>query len=144
MRQPNKCYYFKIEELVHPDFVYSLGEELCWELIPDVVKLFLDTTRYEYGYGITINDYLWGGSKVDSGVRRFSDNKYASKSKHKEWTTFDLKDSDGNIERLQAFIKENAERLNIERIENFSHTPTWVHAEYAVGGLIKKTYWFNP
>ena len=115
----NKCYYFKIEELVHPDILGAIGEELCWSLIPDVVKMFLDTTRFEYGHPISINTYLWGGAFINSGVRRKDDTKYAKGSRHKNWNTFDLKDGEGDIKRLHDFIRENSVRLNIERIEKF-------------------------
>jgi len=139
----NKCYYFEIEELVHPDILGSIGEEKCWELIPDVVKLFLDTTRYEYGRPIRINDYSIGGTYINSGVRRKDDTKYAKMSKHKNWNTFDLKDFGGNTARLHDFLRRESIRLNIERIEIFAFTKSWAHCEFG-NTLIEKTTWFNP
>ena len=138
-----KCHYFKIEELVHPDFLYSLGEDLCWKMFPEIVKYNLDRLRHDYGKSITINDYLFGGKKVDSGVRRRMDNKYAHRSTHKDWTTFDLRDGDGNTKELQDFIEIYFEHYNIERIENFEHTKTWVHIQFGTEKT-KDTYWFNP
>lgn len=139
----NKCYYFKIEELVHPDILGCLGEDLCWRLIPDVVKLFLDTTRFEYGHPLIINDYVFGGEKINSGWRRFDDTTYAIKSRHKNRNTYDLKDAEGRTDRLHDFISKNSVRLNIERVENFDYTKSWAHCEFGLT-LITKTIWFNP
>ena len=140
----NRCYYFKdVRELVHPEIYNAIGEERCWELIPDVVKLFLDTTRYEYGKPIRINDWHLGGTFSYSGVRPADDRKYAFGSRHKNWNTFDLKDWNYDTEALQEFIKSESVRLNIERIENFEHTKTWAHCEFGLV-LVEKTIWFNP
>ena len=42
-----KCKYFEIHELVAPELLESLGEAVCWTLLPDIVKLQLADRDWE-------------------------------------------------------------------------------------------------
>ena len=147
-----KCKYFEIHELVSPELFEALGEEKCWELIPDIAKLQLDQIRDEYhsmyGTGLIINNYGWGGDYKYSGVRPMDCEIGAKNSRHKQWIAFDLKPGDMNdfesFERLHGFIKTMAHNWNISRIENFEHTPSWCHLEFSLDVFVDKPYYFNP
>ena len=142
------CKFFKIHELVSPEILNSLGEQKCWDNIPDIVKFQLDQFREEFYTAhkqtLRINDYGFGGSRKYSGVRPVDCPIGASKSKHKEWTTFDLQTWDiEEIESLHEFVESMGDFFNIVRIEKFEHTPLWVHLEFGEEWC-DKAYWFNP
>ena len=144
-----KCKYFEIHELVSPELYEVLGEEKCWQLLPEVVKLQLDQIREEfystYGLGILINNWGYGGDYKYSGVRPINCKIGAANSRHKQWVAFDLKPSDlESIEELQGFIKTLGASWNISRVEEFEHTPTWCHIEFALESFVDKPYYFKP
>lgn len=144
-----KCSYFKIHELVSPEIYDVLGEELCWHLLPDIVKQQLDAIREEFysyaGMGIIINNWGFGGQYKYSGVRPKNCKIGAPNSKHKQWVAFDLKASKiHRTDELQEFIKHMGKSFNISRIENFEHTPSWVHIEIYITGGVVEPIWFNP
>jgi len=144
-----KCKYFKIEELVSPELYNSLGEQKCWELLPEIVKQQLDAIRDEFyiysSMGIIINNWANGGQYKYSGVRPVDCNIGAANSFHKKWIAFDLKASQiQNTDKLQEFMRIMAKSFNIARVEKFEHTPSWVHIEIATDQYVNEPYWFTP
>jgi len=144
-----KCKYFEIHELVSPELYEVLGEDKCWELLPETVKLQLDQIRDEfysvYGEGILINNWGFGGNYKYSGVRPMNCTVGASNSRHKQWIAFDLKPSSlEQPEQLHAFMKTIGKSWNIARIEDFAHTPTWCHIEFQLEVFTSKPYYFIP
>jgi hypothetical protein len=59
--------YFKIQELVSPD-VYAARGQLAWEMLDTNMLITLDQLHEHYGV-MTINNWLWGGSRHWSGLR---------------------------------------------------------------------------
>lgn len=143
-----RCRYFSIEELVAPELLEALGEDKCWDLIPEIVKLTLDRIRAEYAsaYGdtIKINDWHIGGNYKYSGVRPKNCPIGAKYSRHKQWLAFDIKPWKGDIENLQEIITTFDSDFNLSRVESFDYTPTWIHIEIHTSYFVDKTVYFNP
>ena len=62
-----KCEYFKIQELV-PEHVYNERGDKAWELLDDRGLITLDCLHDAYGT-MTVNNWMWGGSRQWSGFR---------------------------------------------------------------------------
>jgi hypothetical protein len=81
-----KCKYFKIQELVHPDFLKMTDEDTLWKIFDIFLLSAIDLMRDFYKTPIIIN----GGGLVDCGLR-LPDSKTGAKfSAHKYGRAFDL------------------------------------------------------
>lgn len=132
--------YFNTQELVSKELYDQLGE-LCLNLFSPHTLRVLDQIRSAYNEPLVINNWHNGGNYSQSGLRALNCPIGAKNSKHKQAIAFDLKT--GNINRLQEFLKRTSENFFISRIENYEHTPTWVHIEISES-FVESTYFFNP
>lgn len=142
-----QCKYFKIQELVS-SIVYKVWQEKAWMFFDDAAKKDLDLIRERYGCPITINNWLWGGTLEQCGLRSNKDKMVANKktlylSAHTMGKAFDLHAGNGNHRRLYNLLQEmikNKELSYFKRLENFNNTFTYVHIDsYDTGSII-----FNP
>lgn len=138
--------YFKIQELVSPEILEVLSEEAAWRLIPDPVRRALDTLRGDFGSPIHINGAYKGKVFKYSGVRPIKCEIGATFSTHKMIypgkMAFDLKCSDQG--KLRKLILEKYKTYGIIRVEDFSFTKTWTHAEFSWGEVPVKLDIFKP
>lgn len=122
--------HFDIRELVHPD-IYNhpaIGDR-CKDFIHPNAKYTLDDLRERVG-PITINDWLFGGQYVDSGLRLPDGNVGAALSAHRFGVAFDLKFSDTTPQDVFYEVLNNQRAFPfISRLESVDHTPTWLHIE---------------
>lgn len=117
--------YFKTEELVSKNLYEQLGERVMRLFEPQIL-VYLDELRAKWGKPLTINNWASGGSFNQSGLRELNSKVGAARSKHKEGIAFDVKTSD--LKGFYDFVTKTP-GLNIVRVEDFAHTPTWVHIE---------------
>ena len=88
--------YFKIQELV-PESIYKLRGKKAWQLIDERLIANLDCikeqleTIYNRKIPITVNDWLWGGNRVASGLRVPGQKEYSETSQHKLGKAVDFK-----------------------------------------------------
>jgi len=133
---------FVIQEYVSERVYEQYGDRakrfICNTLVNATTQLCLDLEE-KYGRPIscTINDWLWGGNFVASGLRRPGTPHYSITSAH-AWGKGDdkkFKFKDGDKETIPSkevydFIMENQKRyydLGIRRIEDIRDTPSWIH-----------------
>ncbi|AJT61198.1 hypothetical protein AVU32_gp357 [Vibrio phage ValKK3] len=136
-----KCKHFKIQELVTPQMYRDWGEK-CWTLFDDRLLRTLDALRERFG-PCTINDWSWGGSFDDSGMRdeNFygSTQKYlASRSQHKYGRAADCKFRDIAAHEVRKYILENPDEFPyVKFIEcgplKSGNAMTWVHIDVRNG-----------
>lgn len=62
-----KCRHFSIKEFV-PEYIHIARGEKAWELLDERMLETCDALRGRYG-PITINDWSWGGSNQNRGLR---------------------------------------------------------------------------
>jgi len=67
------CKYFKIEELVSKQvyeyFSRRYGANFCWKFFQEQILKDLDAIREYHGHSITINNWKFGGSLNQCGLR---------------------------------------------------------------------------
>jgi hypothetical protein len=86
--------------------------------------------RDELDEGITINDWLWGGNFVNSGLRLPKGDVGAEFSGHKFGYVGDGKFEKSEAAEVHKMILDNPEKFPyITRMESILATPTWVHLE---------------
>lgn len=119
---------FQLEELVHPDIYDKVGDR-AFDFLNPLLPLALQGLRDEFG-SITVNDWVWGGNFVDSGLRLPHGTVGAKLSSHRFGAAADCKFAEADPAQLQHYIKSNAgEFPYITRMENADITKTWLHVE---------------
>lgn len=76
--------HFRIEELVYPGFyeTHKHRGNLIWLALDVRILKTADRLRERYGK-MTVNNWLWGGSRTESGLRAMSTGTGAALSQHK-------------------------------------------------------------
>ena len=132
-----KCKHFKVQELVSPQ-VYQRYGEFCWKFFSDLLKIDLDTIREYHGYGITINDWVFGGKNfTQCGFRSNLEPMVKSKntlycSAHCMAKAFDLHSSYSNFKLYKDIeeLKNKGLLKAVRRIESRKSTKDgWVHID---------------
>ena len=141
-----KCKYFKIKELVSP-LVYRKFGDFAWKFFDEDVLSDLDTIREYHAASIVINDWAWGGSLKQCGLRCNKDDLVISKkdvycSAHIMAKGFDL--HSGNIPKLYndvEFLIKNKRLKKIRRIESQQTTKNaWCHVDTLQANTIPEIF----
>jgi len=131
-----KCKHFRIEELVSQQVFKKYGAEFCWKFFDENLLMDLDTIREFYDSSITINDWVFGGTFSQCGLRCNKDPLVASAkgiycSAHVLARAFDLHSSD--IKKLYKDIEilYNEGKLKaVRRMESPASTKYgWCHID---------------
>ncbi len=140
-----KCDKFHIKELVskkvYDYYTPRYGENFLWGIFSDDIKYDLDYIAIEWrkihNSGVIINDWMWGGQYQQSGLRSNVDSIVANKntpylSGHVLALAFDMKPQNKKYKEFFNFVYNliKTKKLKcIKRLEDFKHTPTWVHGD---------------
>lgn len=131
--------YFKIQELVS-EAVYKKYGEKSWEFIDTKLIKVLDLLREHFNRPITINNWMWGGTLEQRGLRTNLDELVKKKtekgslyiSQHILGKAADFNVKGLSSEEVYKEILKNRDKFYlISRIENIDNTPTWVHIDCA-------------
>ena len=131
--------YFKIQELVSKS-VYDKYGDKCWEFINPKIITFLDRLRKDLDKPITVNNWVWGGTLEQRGLRTNLDELVKDKtekgtlyiSQHILGKAVDFNVKDLSSEEVYKEILKNKNKFYlISRIENIDSTPNWVHIDCA-------------
>lgn len=129
-----KSRYFTIEELVS-DNVYRKYGDKSWEFIDIRLIETIDKLREVFNKPITINNWKWGGSLKQRGLRANKDEIVVNKkdyyiSQHCLGKAVDFNVKGLSSKEVYDFILENKDKFPyITRIEDINKTPTWVHID---------------
>lgn len=138
------CEYFSVEEVFHPSFIAVHGKD-CWFLRPQEIWDNLDNLRKAWGKPILINAkglHYCGVRPKDSPVG-------AKRSRHKpiysNVQAFDLhgRTTNETHDLYLWLIADGWKAGSVERVEDWAHTPGWVHAEISSEAVYKLRV-FNP
>ena len=128
--------YFKIEELVSEN-VYKKYRERAWSFISgDLIKT-LDALREHFNKPITVNNWLYGGSLEQRGLRANKDRIVEEKkdyylSQHCLGNAVDFNVKGLSVKEVYDDILKNKHKFPyLKRIENIDKTPTWIHIDCA-------------
>ncbi len=123
--------HFRIEELISPELFeqFKDRQHILWQQF-DVRGLYsLDMLRELFG-STTVNNWLWGGKYVSSGLRLSGDSHYSPTSQHSHGRGFDLKFKNEKPETVRAFIIRNPQHEKLKYITCIEKdTPTWLHID---------------
>ena len=119
--------YFVIQELVS-EAIYNKRGEKAWELLnPKLIKT-MDTIKERFPLGtMTINNWKWGGTRDESGLRTAESGYYSPTSQHSLGNAIDA-----------VFNAYTAEEVRQDIINNPSSYPyvkgietdiSWLHVD---------------
>ena len=120
MYQPK---HFKVQELVPPS-IYEKRKEKAIELIDERVLITLDQLREIFG-PCTVNDWSFGGSFSQSGLRTPEAKEYSPTSQHSFDRAMDCKFSEYEAEEVRAEILDN--RILFPYITFIENEVSWLH-----------------
>ena len=137
-----KCRHFRIEELVSPEVFQKFGDS-AWMFFSEDTLRDADTVRDTWPNAIIINNWLWGGTLKQCGLRSNIDQIPKDKTRrgqlylsaHCMGKAFDFHDSKGNNKKLweHLYALMLAGRLkSLRRMENWNATSSgggWVHTD---------------
>jgi len=134
------CKYFKIEELVSKQvyeyFSRRYGANFCWKFFQEQILKDLDAIREYHGHSITINNWKFGGSLNQCGLRSNVDPLVKAKSTpycsgHTLGIAFDLhsKDNIKLFNDIQTLHDKGILKV-FRRLESRQSTKDgWVHVD---------------
>ena len=131
-----KSKYFKIQELVSRNVYEKYGEK-SWEFIDYRLIKVLDLLREHFNKPITVNNWIWGGTLEQRGLRANYDEMVKNKkdyyiSQHCLGKAVDLNVKGMTVQEVYEEILKNKDKFYlISRIENIKDTPTWIHVDVA-------------
>lgn len=97
--------HFEPYELVPPT-IYQQRKDKCFELIDERVLITLDTLRDTFG-SCTINDWYWGGSFEQSGLRTSDAPEFSPTSQHTFGRAMDCKFKDVSAQAVREAVIVN-------------------------------------
>ena len=120
---------FKTQELV-PKHIYQKRGEKAIELINPLLIDSLNQLKQDFPSGsITVNNWLWGGSRNWSGLRTPGSPDYSETSQHSVGNGADCKFSEYDEADVRAYIIANPKKYpHVKGVEDFAGM-TWVHLD---------------
>jgi len=124
-----KAKHFRVEEFV-PESLYKVRGEKCWELIDDRLVKTADQLKEKFPEGsMTINNWVWDGNRMWSGLRTAESRWYSPTSQHSFGRAFDAVFSDYDEAEVRRYVIEHPEEFPYVRgVEDFAGMG-WVHVD---------------
>lgn len=134
-----KCKHFKIQELVPPEVYKDRGDK-AWYLLDDRALETLDTLREHFG-PTTVNNWLWEGRRMNSGLRT-CDSKYGTQySQHRFGRAFDPIFKGIDTEEVREYVLSHQDEF--PHIRGLELKVAWLH--FDIGNRPgDDIYTFNP
>ena len=128
---------FKIQEFV-PEHIYLKRGEKAWELIDDRLIITAEALKKAFPLGtMTINNWVWGGDRMWSGLRTLESKYYSETSQHTFGRAIDCIFSEYSAQEVRTYIIDNPELFPyVTGIEDFNGM-SWVHIDVRNSDLVK-------
>lgn len=122
-----KSKHFKVEEFVPPDVMSARGGKAI-ELMDERIIITADKLKEVFTDGtITINNWLWGGDRVSSGLRTPSSTHYSPYSQHTFGRAIDAVFSSYHINEVRDYILDHQDQFPYV---NFMEVDiSWLHVD---------------
>lgn len=122
-----KSKYFKIQELVSKE-TYNARGERAWQLIDPYLIMTIDKLKEVFPKGtITINNWLWGGDRNESGLRVHGMKHYSPYSMHSFGKAIDAIFSHYKTEEVRQHIIDNPKEFPY--IKGIELGVSWLHID---------------
>lgn len=132
-----RCRHFGIRELVTPGIYQARGDR-AWELLQPGALLTLDALRDRFGE-TEVNNWEWGGSRDEAGLREWNTRTGATYSMHKYGGAFDPRFRFVQPPEVAEYVLAHPDEFPyITAIEDVGSTPTWFHFDgrnHSRGGI---------
>ena len=131
-----KSKYFRIGELVSKN-VYKKYGERAWSFISDDLIKTIDSIREHFNRPIIVNNWLYGGTLEQRGLRANKDQIVKEKkdyylSQHCLGNAVDFNVKGMSAKDVYDDILKNKHKFPyLKRIEHIEKTPTWIHIDCA-------------
>ena len=132
--------HFRIEELVDR-VVFQKYCNRAWQFLDSRILYSIDQIRNKLCKPITINDWLWGGTRVNSGLRSPETTTGAMYSQHKFGRAVDFIVKDMSAIEVRRWLVDNKGKSFLKYITAIErNTPTWTHIDCRNSQF----FYFNP
>lgn len=123
-----KSKYFKVEEFVPPEMIEKKGSQKCWEYLDENLLKTFDQLKEDFPKGtISINTWLWGGDRIDSGIRLPSSKYYNPYSMHSWGKAGDALFSEYPSNEVREYIMANPSKY--PHVKGLELGTSWVHLD---------------
>jgi len=120
--------HFKIQELVSKELYNLVKEDILWNLFDERLLETIDTLKDKFPEGsISINNWLWGGDRNQSGLRTKNSKYYSPTSQHSIGRAVDCIFSDYNVDSVRQYIINNPE--DFPYIKGIELDVSWLHCD---------------
>ena len=123
--------YFTIQELVSPE-IYELLENDAWKLLDQKLIETIDFIRESLGIPLICNNWHWGGSRKNCGMRSKTCTTGAKKSLHKSGQAVDLISTKMSAKEIRNKLEQIQDELPYPiRVEKWDDNGelSWVHID---------------
>jgi len=119
--------YFKVHELV-PKKMYEKYGKKSWRYVDTRLIESIDKLKEIFNLGtMTINNYVWGGSREWSGIRTPESPYYSYGSQHSYANAIDAVFSDYSAEEVRNYIINNQHEFT--HIKGMELGVDWLHID---------------
>ena len=115
--------YFRVEELVPPEIYQARGDQAI-ELMDERVLVTLDLLREQFG-SCVVNDWCFGGSYEQSGLRTPDAPEYSYTSQHSFGRAADCKFYNTSAHDARQYVIRNKHRFKL--ISFLEDDVDWFH-----------------
>lgn len=124
-----KCKYFKIEELVPPQLLDLVEEDVAWKMFDENLLKAADWVKEKFSPNepVIINDWSWSGPFKYSGLRTRDWEHYNPNSMHPYGKALDMKfpRNPKLVDEIREFIRDN--QKTIPYITEVEEEVSWLH-----------------
>lgn len=128
-----KCEHFKAQELVDKALYEKRGNKV-FQLFDDRLLKLIDELRELFGVPMTVNSWLWGGNRTQSGLRTSGSKYYSPTSQHSLGRAVDFlvkgMSADEARRKIEAWHNRNANGIaTIAPSITMEADVSWVHLD---------------
>ena len=120
--------HFRIEELVPKEVFDLVKEDALWEIFDERLLATIDALKEKFPEGsMTINNWLWGGDRDQSGLRTKNCKFYSPTSQHSIGKAIDCVFSDYETDSVRQYIINNPDEF--PHIKGIELDVSWLHVD---------------
>jgi len=120
--------HFKIQELVPKELYQLVKEDTLWGLIDERLIDTIDALKEKFPQGtMTINNWLWGEDRNQSGLRTKNSKYYSPTSQHSIGKAIDCVFSEYETDSVRQYIINNPDEF--PHIKGIELDVSWLHVD---------------
>jgi len=122
-----KSKHFRIEELVD-QYTFMTRGTRAWELLDPQLLSLIDRIKEKFPMGsMTINNWLWHGTRTESGLRNANSSNYSKHSQHSLGKAIDAVFSSYTAEEVRKYMLANLEEF--PELRGLETGVNWLHVD---------------